>query len=268
MLESPSGNNNLSKNADIFSQLKLINVAEIEILKEVLLEIKTQYSEYQQILDPALVCALLLNHPNVPCLYATSPKGYGKLQAKYQQDCQQYVVEELLTWAIEEVRSLNQPRTLNQELVLTSNSALKEMRAESYHVIEDKKHSQVGNTDIFDILTTLSLTNIVEQAVIYETNSYIQSDYASSCDLINLSDACALVLNHKNVPTMYTTNAKEYNQYRHTYFTEYQTKVRSIIRRTVSQINLEGSEYSFIQNTMAKSNANRRNIDSWNNSVQ
>ncbi len=231
-------------------------------------EIKTQYSQEQQILDPALVCALLLNHPHVPSLYATSPKGYGKLQAKYQQDCQQYLVEELLTWAIEKVRSLNQPPSLNQDLLANRNWAWKKIGAESCPKIEEEEHPKLENPALNGILATLSLTNIVEQAVIYETNSHLQSDYASSYDLIDLSDACALVLNHQNVPTLYATNAEEYNHYRHTYFTEYQTQVRSIIRRIISQINLEGSKYCFLQNTMAKSNANRRNIDSWNNSVQ
>ena len=267
IMQESSSNRNLSKNKNIslLNQLKLVNVAEIEILKEVLWEIKTQYAEDKHILNLALVCALLLNHPDVPSLYATSPKGYGKLQAKYQQEYQQYIVEELLTWAIEQVGNLNQPSNLNQELRMINNPALKKFWTKSGYEIEDAKHITISNSDLFEILAALSLTNIVEQAVIYETSSYIQSDFASSCAFIDLSDVCALVLNYEHVPVMYATNAEEYRHYRQKYFTEYQTSVRNLIRRTVSLVNLEGSEHSFVQNTMAKSNANQRNISSWNN---
>lgn len=143
---------------------------------------------------------------------------------------------------------------------MINNPALKKFWTKSGYEIEDAKHITISNSDIFEILAALSLTNIVEQAVIYETSSYIQSDFASSRAFIDLSDVCALVLNYEHVPVMYATNAEEYRHFRQKYFTEYQTSVRNLIRRTVSLVNLEGSEHSFVQNTMAKSNANQRNI--------
>jgi len=83
MNDSFKSNQNALTQAELASQLKLINIAEIEILQAVLLVINTQYFKEKQYLEPALVCALLLNHPQIPSLYATSPRGYLKQQKKY-----------------------------------------------------------------------------------------------------------------------------------------------------------------------------------------
>ena len=76
-------------------------------------------------------------------------------------------------------------------------------------------------------------------------------------------------MNNENVPTLYATNAKEYNQQKQSYLSTYQVKVRKVIRQVVSQVNLEGSEHSFSANaTAAKNQANARNVQSWDNSLE
>ncbi|HEY9767915.1 MAG TPA: hypothetical protein V6C71_05310 [Coleofasciculaceae cyanobacterium] len=62
MKDSLKSNQNTLTQAELASQIKLINVAEIEILQAVLFVINTQYFQDKQYLEPALVCALLLNH--------------------------------------------------------------------------------------------------------------------------------------------------------------------------------------------------------------
>lgn len=255
---------NLQAQANIVRQIQLINVSEIQILKEVLLVIDTKYFAERKNIEPAAVCALILNHPAIPRFYATSTKGYLKQQTRYQKQCQLKITEELLPTAIKEVYKRNHPRTLNQDLVIANNAILKKIRAESWRSLErGDNRPQVGQTDIFDVLANLNLTNLVESEVIIDAHSHIHTDYASTCDRISLSDVCAMVLNHENVPALYATNAKEYNQYKQTYLTQYQTKVRKVIRQSVSQVNREGSENSFNLKSIAKNNANIRNVNSW-----
>ena len=251
--------------ADLASQLKLINIAEIEILQTVLLVINTQYSKDKQYIEPALVCALLLNHTQVPSLYATSPRGYLKQQKEYAKQCKDIVTEKLLPRAIESVLKQNRLRTLEQDVVMARNSAFRQTRTDSWREL---KHGEsiagFERSDIFDLLANLSLTNLIEGEVITDAHSHIQTDYLETCDRINLSDVCALVLNNENVPALYATNAKEYNQQKQSYISNYQSKVRRVIRQVVQQVNLEGSEHSFSANaTAAKNQANARNVKSW-----
>ncbi|MEM7593366.1 MAG: hypothetical protein AAF383_17930 [Cyanobacteria bacterium P01_A01_bin.83] len=249
---------------ELASQLKLINVAEIEILQAVLLVINTQYFKEKQYLEPALVCALLLNHNQVPSLYATSPRGYLKQQKEYSKRSQELVQKKLLPRAIEEVLQQNRLRTLEKDVVMARNSTFKQHRTDSWREIKHGKQTKVGNSDIFDLLANLSLTNLIEGEVIADAYSHIHTDYAVNSDRIDLSDVCALVLNHENVPALYATNAKEYNQHKQSYLSTYQTKVRKVIRQVVSQVNREGSEHSFSANaTAAKNQANARNVRSW-----
>jgi hypothetical protein len=254
---------NLQAQANIVRQIKLINVSEIQILKEVLFVIGTKYFAEKKHIEPAAVCALLLNHPAIPPFYATSTKGYFKQQAAYQKQCQQKITEELLPTAIKQIRQLQHPRTLNQDLVIANNAMLKKIRTDSWRSLEHGDRPKVGQTDIFDILANLNLTNLVESEVITDAHSHIHTDYASTCDRISLSDVCAMVLNNENVPALYATNAKEYNQYKQIYLTQYQTKVRKAIRQSVSQVNLEGSENAFNLKSIAKNNANMHNVNSW-----
>jgi len=254
---------------NIASQLKLLNIAEIEILQTVLLVINTQYFKDKQYLEPALVCALLLNHNQVPSLYATSPRGYLKQQKEYSKQCRELVTKKLLPKAIEAVLQQNRLRTLEQDVVMARNSASRQIRTDAWREMKQVESAKVGQSDIFDLLADLSLTNLIEGEVITDAYSHIQTDYADTCDRIDLSDVCALVLNHENVPALYATNAKEYNQQKQSYLSNYQTKVRRIIRQVVKQVNLEGSEHSFSANaTAAKNQANVRNVKSWNNSVR
>ena len=71
------------------------------------------------------------------------------------------------------------------------------------------------------------------------------------------------VLNNENVPALYATNAKEYNQQKQSYLSTYQTKVRKTIRQVVSQVHREGSEHSFSAGSTAKNKANTRNVKTW-----
>ncbi|MEL6496621.1 MAG: late competence development ComFB family protein [Cyanobacteria bacterium J06623_7] len=266
MSEYPQGKKALTP-ADLASQLKLINIAEIEILQAVLLVINTQYFQEKQYLEPALVCALLLNHIQIPSLYATSPRGYLKQQKQYRKQCQEIVTEKLLPKAIEEVLKQQRLRTLEQDVVMARNSAFRQTRTDSWREI---KHgaatNKIGQSDIFDLLANLSLTNLIEGEVVTDVYSHIATDYSDSSDRINLSDVCALVLNNDNVPALYATNAKDYNQQKQSYLSNYQVKVRKVIRQVVKQVHLEGSEHSFSANaTVAKNQANVRNVRSWNN---
>ena len=252
---------------DIANQLKLINIAEIEILQTVLLVINTQYFKEKQYLEPALVCASILNNNQVPSLYATSPRGYLKQQKEYTKQCQELVTKKLLPKAIEEVLKQNRLRTLEQDVVMARNSASRQIRTDAWREMKHGQSAKVGQSDIFDLLANLSLTNLTEGEVIADVYSHIQTDYSDSSDRIDLSDVCALVLNHENVPALYATNAKEYNQQKQSYLSNYQIKVRKVIRQVVKQVHLEGSENSFSANaTVAKNQANARNVKSWNNS--
>lgn len=269
MKDSSKGDRPTLTQAELSSQLKLINVAEIEILQAVLLTINTQYFKERQYIEPALVCALILNHELVPSLYATSHRGYLKQQQEYNKKYKDNIQARLLPRAVEEVLQQNRLRTLKQDVVMARNTAFKQARLDSWRQIKqgDKKPKKTGQSDIFDLLANLSLTNLTEGEVIADAYSHIQNEYQNISKPIDLSDVCALVLNHENVPTLYATNAKEYNQHKQSYLSTYQPKVRKVIRQVVKQVNLEGSEHSFTANaTVAKNQANARNLKSWKNS--
>ena len=267
MKDSLKGNKKAVTQGELADRLKLINVAEIEVLQAALQAINTQYFKEKQYLDPALVCAALLNDLQVYSLYATSPRGYLKQQQVYARECKANIDKNLLPKAIDRVLQQNRLRTLEQDMVMARNSALKQNRTNSWREIKHGKPIEAKQSDIFDLLANLSLTNLIEGEVITDVYSHIQTDYAASSDRIDLSDVCALVLNHETVPALYATNAKEYNQQKQSYLSNYQTKVRRVIRQVVSQVNREGSEHSFSANaTAAKNQANARNVKSWNNS--
>ena len=269
MNDSHKGNHNALTQAELASQLRLINIVEIEILQAVLLVINTQYFKEKQYLEPALVCALILNHNQVPSLYATSPRGYRKQQKEYAKRCKDHIEQNLLPEAIEKVLQRNIPRSLEKDIVMARNSAFRQDRTDAWREIKHGKQTKVGASDIFDLLANLSLTNLIEGEVIADAYSHIQTDYSANSDRIDLSDVCALVLNHVTVPALYATNAKEYNQHKQSYLSTYQVKVRKVIRKVVSQVNLEGSEHSFSANaTAAKNQANARNVKSWYNSEE
>ena len=196
MKDSIKGNHNSLTQAELAKQLKLINVAEIEILQVVLLVINTRYFSERNYIDiePALVCALLLNSDRVPRLYATSSREYLKQQKEYNKRCQDVVQKKLLPKAIEEVLQLNRLRTLEQDLVMQKHSAFKQAMTNSWREIKHGKQTKVGQTDIFDLLANLSLTNLIEGEVIANAYSHIQTNYQSTKERINLSDVCALVL--------------------------------------------------------------------------
>ena len=267
MKDSLKGDRAALTQAELSSQLKLINVAEIEVLQAVLLVINTQYFQERQYIEPALVCASILNHERVPSLYATSARGYLKQQQEFVKSCQDFIKRKLLSRAIEEVLQQKRLRTLEQDVVMARNSAYRQTRIDSWREIKPNKQIKTGQSDIFSLLANLSLTNLIEGEVIADAYSHIQTDYQSASDRIDLSDVCALVLNHESVPALYATNAREYNQHKQSYLSTYQPKVRRVIRQVVNQVNLEGSEHSFSANaTAAKNQANTRNVKSWKNS--
>ena len=260
MKDSIKGKHNSLTQAELAKQLKLINVAEIEILQVVLLVINTRYFSERNYIEPALVCALLLNSDRVPRLYATSSREYLKQQKEYNKRCQDVVQKKLLPKAIEEVLQQNRLRTLEQDLVMQKHSAFKQAMTNSWREIKHGKQTKVGQTDIFDLLANLSLTNLIEGEVIANAYSHIQTNYQSTKERINLSDVCALVLNHESIPALYATNAKEYNQHKQSYSTTYQPKVRKIIRQVVSQVNTQGSENTFTIDTRAKNDSPRNDL--------
>ena len=166
MNDSYKANHKTVTQEELSSQLKLINVAEIEILQAVLLVINTQYFKEKQYIEPALVCSLLLNHNQIPSLYATSPRGYLKQQKEYQKRCHELLQNKLLTWAIEEVLKQHRLRTLDKDVVMARNSSFKQTRTNSWREIKHGKQTKVSGSDIFDLLANLSLTNLIEGAVI------------------------------------------------------------------------------------------------------
>ncbi|HEY9767916.1 MAG TPA: hypothetical protein V6C71_05315 [Coleofasciculaceae cyanobacterium] len=86
---------------------------------------------------------------------------------------------------------------------MARNSNFKQFRTASWREIKHGKHLKVGQNDIFDLLANLSLTNLIEGEVIADAYSHIKTDYVLVSDRLNLSDVCALVLNHESVPALY-----------------------------------------------------------------
>ena len=237
---------------DILIDIRLTNITEIKIVQEVVSSINAKYQEHQKDLQPATLAALILNRQEIPNLYATSSRGYNKQRLKFQNQYSVLVREKLLPWAIDKVLMEKLPQSLHQDLTMAINSP--------------KSQDQSDETDIFEILANINLANVTEFQVIEEAFTYIYTNYPGATGRINLSDVCALILNHKSVSSLYATSAEEYNQHKQTYISQYQPQVKQIIHQMVAKVHAEGSEHSLSQDSLISVNHQRRKklTKSWN----
>ena len=237
---------------DILVDIRLTNITEIKIVQEVLSSINAKYQKHHKVLQPATVAALILNRQEIPNLYATSSRGYNKQRLKFQNQYSVLVREELLPWAIDKILMEKLPQNLQQDLSMAINSP--------------KSQEQLDETDIFEVLANINLANVTEFQVIEEAFNYIYINYPGATGRINLSDVCALILNHKSVASLYATSAEEYEQLKQTYISQYQPQVKQIIHQMVAKVHAEGSEHSLSQDSLISVNHQRRKklTKSWN----
>lgn len=237
---------------DILVDIRLTNVTEIKIVQEVLSSLNAKYQKHHKVLKPATVAALILNRQEIPNLYATSSRGYNKQRLKFQNQYSVSVREELLPWAIDKILMEKLPQNFPQDSTLATNSP--------------QNQGQSNETDIFEILANIELANVTEFQVIEEAFNYIYINYPGATGRINLSDVCALILNHKSVSSLYATSAEEYGQLKQIYISRYQPQVKQIIHQMVAKVHAEGSEHSLSQDSLISVNHQRRKklTKSWN----
>ena len=238
---------------DVLVNLRLTNITEIKIIQEVVSFIDAKYPQHKTKIQPATVAALILNRQDIPNLYATSSRGYHNQRLKFQNQYGVKVREELLPWAINEIFREELPQNLHQDLAMAMNN-----------IPETQMPSK--NTDIFEVIANINLANVTEFQVIEETFNYIYTNYPEAAGQIDLSDVCALILNHKAVSSLYATSAEEYNQLKQTYLSQYQPQVNKIIHQMVAKVHSEGSENSISQDSLIAVNLQRRKklTKSWN----
>lgn len=237
---------------DVLVDIRLTNVTEIKVIQEVVSFIDAKYQEHKTNIQPATVAALILNRQNIANLYATSYRGYNNQRLKFQNQYGVQVREELLPWAINEISREGLPQNLHQDLKMAINTPTSQ--------------AQSDDLDIFMILANINLANVTEFQVIEGAFNYIHTNYPEAAGRINLSDVCALILNHEAVSSLYATSAEEYNQLKQTYLSQHQPQVSKIIQQMVEKVYSEGSEHSISQDSLISVNHQRRKklTKSWN----
>jgi hypothetical protein len=233
--------------ADILINIRLTNVTEIKIIQEIINYLDTQYHQHKNLINIATIAALILNRPDIPSLYATSPRGYNNQMLRFQNQFGIYGVkvrEELIPWAIEQILRQGLLQNLNQ------NSTLATKTTESQIPSQDK--------DILEILTQIDLINVTELEVIKATVSHIHFNYPEAVGRINLSDVCALILNHEIVSSFYATSPEECNLLTQTYLSQYQPQVNEIVEQMVAKVNAEGLEPHLSLDSIIAVNHQRR----------
>ena len=232
---------------DVLSDIRLINVTEIKIIQEVVGFIDVHYQEHKSLIPAAKVAALILNRDDIPNLYATSFRGHNNQVLEFQN---QFgingfkIKEKLVPWALDKVIRDGLPQSLNQDLAMAIDTS------RSATPLDDEK--------LLEVLASINLANVAEFQVIKEAIRYVNSHYLEAARKINLSDVCALVLNHKVVTSLYATSEEEYNELKETYINEYQLQVNEVIGQMVEKIYSEGSEYSFSHDSLVAVNFQRR----------
>ncbi len=244
--EALGGNINLW---DILVDIRLTNVAEIKIIQEIVNYLNTQYQEHKTLINLATVAALILNRPDIPSLYATSSRGYNNQMLRFQNQFGIYGVkvrEKLIPWAIEQILRQGLLQNLNQ------NSTLATKITQSQIPSQDK--------DILEILTQIDLINVTELQVIKATVNHIHLHYPEAVGRINLSDVCALILNHEALASAYATSFEEYNllTQTQTYLSQHQPQVSKIVEQIVAKIHAEGLEPSLNLDSLLTANHQRR----------
>lgn len=232
---------------DVLADIRLINVSEIKIIQEVVGFVDAHYSEHKSMIPVAEVAALILNRDDIPNLYATSFRGHNNQVLEFQN---QFgingfkIKDKLVPWALDKVIRAGLPQSLNQDLTMAIDSS--------------RSPTPLDDENLLEVLATINLANVAEFQVIKEAVSYINSNYPQSARKINLSDVCALVLNHDVVTSLYATSEEEYNDLKDTYITKYQSQINEVVRKMVDKIYNEGSEYSFSHDSLVAVNFQRR----------
>ena len=232
---------------DVLSDIRLINVTEIKIIQEVVGFIDVHYKEHKSLIPAAKVAALILNRDDVPNLYATSFRGHNNQVLEFQN---QFgingfkIKEKLVPWALDKVIRDGLPQSLNQDLSMAIDTS--------------RSATPLDDENLLEVLASINLANVAEFQVIKEAIRYVNSHYPEAARKINLSDVCALVLNHEVVTSLYATSEEEYNELKETYINKYQPEVNEVIAQMVEKIHSEGSEYSFSHDSLVAVNFQRR----------
>jgi len=231
----------------VLVDIRLTNITEVKVLQEVVSFIDTYYQEHKMQINPAEVAALVLNRQDIPSLYATSSRGYNNQVLEFQN---QFgitgfkIKEKLIPWAIDKILRIGLPQNLYQDLEKAKNAARNPAKVD-----EESFLAMIGN---------LNLINVTEFQVIKEACSYIQSTYPECAERINLSDVCALILNHRSVFSLYATTAEEYKKLREVYLSEHQFQVNEVIEQMVEKIYGEETKLSISHDSLISANFQRR----------
>lgn len=232
---------------DVLSDIRLINVSEIKIIQEVVSFIDAHYQEHKSMIPVAEVTALILNRDDIPNLYATSFRGHNNQVLEFQN---QFgingfkIKEKLVPWALDKVIRAGLPQSLNRDLTMAIDVS--------------RSSTPLDDENLLEVLATINLANVAEFQVIKESVKYINTNYPEAARKINLSDVCALVLNHEVVTSLYATSEAEYNNLRNTYIAKYQPQISEVIEKVVAKIYEEGSERSFSHDSLVAVNFQRR----------
>ena len=232
---------------DVLADIRLINVAEIKIIQEVVGFIDAHYQEHKSMISPAKVAALILNREDIPNLYATSFRGHNNQILEFQN---QFGIggfkirEKLVPWALDKVIRAGLPESSHQDLTMAIDPS--------------RSPTPLDDQYLLEVLATIDLANVAEFQVIKEAVRYIEEHHPEAARRINLSDVCALVLNHDRVTSIYATSAEEYEQLKESYIAQHQSQVNEIVHETVEKIYTEGSEYTFSHDSLVAVNFQRR----------
>ena len=232
---------------DILAEIRLINVAEVKIVQEVVSFIDAHYQEHKSMISTAKVAALILNREDIPNLYATSFRGHNNQILEFQN---QFGIngfkirEKLVPWALDKVIREGLPQSLHQDLTMAIDPSRSPTPLDDRHLLE--------------VLATIDLANVAEFQVIKEAIRCVGEHYPQAARRINLSDVCALVLNHDRVTSLYATSAEEYEELKESYIAQNQSQVNEIVHQTVEKIYTEGSEYTFSHDSLVAVNFQRR----------
>ena len=232
---------------DILADIRLINVAEIKIIQEVVSFIDAHYQEHKSMISPAKVAALILNREDIPCLYATSFRGHNNQVLEFQN---QFGIggfkirEKLVPWALDKVIRQGLPQNLNQDLAMAIDPS--------------RSPTPLDDKNLLEVLATIDLANVAEFQIIKQAVQYVSKNHPEAASRINLSDVCALVLNHDEVTSIYATSAEEYDELKEVYLFQHQSKVNEVVAQMVEKIRAEGSEYSFSHDSLVAVNFQRR----------
>lgn len=247
-----------SSEADLMSiivDIRLTNITEIKILQEVISFIDTHYPEHKAQIKPANIAALILNRQDIPNLYATSSRGYNNQVLEFQN---QFgisgfkVKQKLIPWAIDKTLRAGLPKDLYQDLQRAKDISINTIEVDDQSFLEN--------------LASIDLANVTELEVMKEVSNFIRAKYPESVGRINLSDVCALVLNHRTVSSLYATSIKEYEELKQIYLSDYQFQVNEVIVQMVEKVHGEKTKPAINHDSLISVNFQRRKkiTTSWN----